>query len=110
MQIILQFARSAALRRTIGWICLLVALVGAVMPVIPGWPALIGAIVLLGRRDPLLRWLHLWLRRGLRALRRTRITFLRNLGVQLSFHYVRSRRALLPAIIAAERALHGKPI
>lgn len=92
-------------RRVLGVGFLVIWLIGAIFPVIPGWPALLVAIVLLGRRDRGLRYMHLLGRRGLRQLRRTRIGHLRHLGQWLSREYVNLRRAITPRIIAAERAL-----
>jgi hypothetical protein len=92
-------------RRIIGLICLGLALLGFILPIIPGWPFIIPAVVLLGRRDPMLRRLHLLVRHSLRALRRHRSPRIRQLGGRLSVEYVRGRRMIAPQIVAAERSL-----
>lgn len=93
------------LRRSLGFFLLLVWALGAILPIIPGWPALILAIVLLGRRDRALRLMHLYWRRTLRWLRRHPVPQVRPVGHWLSGHYLTLRRAVTPGIIAAERAL-----
>jgi len=42
-------------RRIIGAICVVIGIIGLLMPVMPGWPFLIPGIALLGPRDPILR-------------------------------------------------------
>lgn len=95
-----------SLRRILGVCCLILGVLGCVLPIIPGWPFLIPAIVLLGRRDPWLRRCHLLLRRTLRRMRRAEHPLLGGLGRRLSSEYVRSKRSLAPRIIAIERALN----
>jgi uncharacterized membrane protein YbaN (DUF454 family) len=89
-------------RRILGIICIIIWIIGAILPIIPGWPALILAIVLLGRRDPMLRWMHLVARRSLRWLRLHPNRPIRRTGRWLSTQYVSARRAISPAIAAAE--------
>lgn len=96
-------ALPTPLRRVIGLSLLVIWVLGIVMPVIPGWPALVLAIILLGRRDRMLRQLHLLGRRGLRWLRRHPIHPIRPFGLWLSNHYVNLRRAVMPHMIAFER-------
>lgn len=99
--------RSAVfLRRPIGVICLIIGVLGWILPILPGWPFIIPAVALLGRRDPMIRYPHLWLRRALRRMRRARQNWVRNLGVRGSTEYVRIRRIVTPMIIQAERALN----
>ncbi|NTU82726.1 MAG: hypothetical protein HGA45_25710 [Chloroflexales bacterium] len=95
----------ALVRRAVGLLCLMIGVLGAVLPVIPGWPALIVAIVLLGRRDRTLRLLHLYGRRVLRWLRRHPAPQVRPVGRWLSERYLALRHAITPGIIAVERAL-----
>ena len=45
-------------RRIIGAICVVIGIIGLLMPILPGWPFLIPGIALLGPRDPILRTLH----------------------------------------------------
>ena len=105
----LQWVRMLGpLRRILGWLCLAVAALGAIMPIIPGWPALIFAIVLLGRRDPLLRRINLIARGTLRLLRNSPVPWLRTIGGKISAFYVRMRTAVMPHITSAERHL-GDP-
>jgi hypothetical protein len=90
-------------RRVVGFTCLGIWALGAILPIIPGWPALIVAIVLLGRRDRTLRFLHLIGRKSLRWLRQHRTPRIRTTGRWLSEQYLSARRALTPALIRAER-------
>jgi hypothetical protein len=89
----------------LGLACLIIAILGFILPILPGWPFIVPAVVLLGRRDPTLRRLHLLVRHSLRALRRSRIQAIQQLGLRLSAEYLRGRRAIGPAIVAAERRL-----
>ncbi|GAB4428733.1 MAG: hypothetical protein OHK0015_11970 [Chloroflexi bacterium OHK40] len=91
------------LRRALGFFFLGVGLLGAALPIIPGWPGFILAILLLGRRDRTLRQLHVLARRSLRALRRAPHPHVRPVGLWLSDQYLTMRRAITPHIIAAER-------
>lgn len=90
-------------RRALGFTCLGVWALGVILPVIPGWPALIVAVALLGRRDRTLRTMHLAGRHSLRWLRRHDAPRIRSAGRWLSAQYVIARRAIAPAIIRAER-------
>ncbi|MEI7771228.1 MAG: hypothetical protein WCI67_14640 [Chloroflexales bacterium] len=90
-------------RRALGFLALGIGIAGVLLPIIPGWPGFVLAIVLLGRRDPALRWLHLYGRRTLRTLRRSRVSQMRRLGHWLSAHYVGLRRSITPHIIWAEK-------
>lgn len=103
VEIVVRYIRP--LRRPLGWACLVIALLGFVFPVIPGWPFIVPAILLLGRRDRTLRLAHLFLRRTLRAMRTSRIPWLRLLGLRLSAEYLRSRHALRSTLSAAQRSL-----
>lgn len=98
---------SKVLRWIFGALFLFVGILGIILPILPGWPFLIPGILLLGRKDRLVRHSHLILRRILRRLRRHRRPVVRTIGSRLSIEYVRSRRMLFPAIIAAERALQN---
>ncbi len=91
------------IRRTLGFIALGIGIAGVLLPIIPGWPGFVVAIILLGRRDPALRYLHLLGRRSLRRMRRSRIRQMRRLGHWLSAHYVGMRRSITPRIIQAEK-------
>jgi hypothetical protein len=97
-------APLALLRRLVGLIFLAIGILGLLLPILPGWPFIIPAIVLLGRRDRTLRLTHLLVRRTLRALRRSRNPVLQRVGRRLSLEYVRTRRIVVPAINATERA------
>lgn len=91
------------LRKLLGLICLFIAFLGFVLPIIPGWPFIVPAVVLLGRRDPLLRWLNLQVRHLLRFMRRSEQPLVRAVGTRLSAEYARGRRALMPKIIELEQ-------
>jgi hypothetical protein len=90
-------------RRVLGFTCLIIWALGVILPIIPGWPALIVAVVLLGRRDRTLRYMHLIGRRALRWLRRHPTPRIRSTGFWLSGQYLIARRTLTPAIIRAEQ-------
>ncbi|HEU4329160.1 MAG TPA: hypothetical protein VFS21_38835 [Roseiflexaceae bacterium] len=95
----------SATRRILGLCCLVIGILGCILPILPGWPFLIPAILLLGRRDPWLRHSHLVLRRSLRLLRRADHPLMRWIGDRLSVEYLRGKRALMPRIVAMERTL-----
>jgi hypothetical protein len=99
-------SRFRPIRRALGFLFLGIGIAGAILPIIPGWPGFFVAIVLLGRRDPVLRKLHLLGRRTLRTLRRSRWQQLRRFGHWLSAQYVSMRRSITPRIIQAERMFH----
>ncbi|WP_129630506.1 hypothetical protein [Candidatus Oscillochloris fontis] len=90
-------------RRTLGFLFLGVGIVGSLLPILPGWPGLFVAILLLGRRDPTLRRLHLFGRRRLRSLRTSRVPHMRRVGRWLSDQYVGMRRLITPKLIWAEK-------
>lgn len=92
------------LRRPLGWLLFCIGLAGLALPILPGWPFLIPSIILLGRRDPFLRRLHLLVRMALRWLRRQQRGWLRDLGNWLHTEYVRTRDIVTPLLIATERA------
>ena len=103
MRILLQ--RAAYVRRPLGITCLIIGVLGWILPILPGWPFIVPAVALLGRRDPLVRHPHLWLRRVLRRMRRAEQQWLRSLGFRASAEYVRLRRMITPLIMQAERSL-----
>lgn len=96
-------------RWLVGMIFFGLAIIGFIFPIIPGWPFIVPAILLLGQRDSTLRHSHLLLRRGLRRLRRSPNPRMRGIGQRLSSEYVRSKRMLVPTISAAERMLKLSP-
>jgi hypothetical protein len=91
------------LRRIAGYTCLGIGVLGAILPIIPGWPGFFLAVALLGRRDRTLRLTHLFGRRLLRMLRRARHPFVRRTGHWVSAEYLNLRRQLLPHLDKAER-------
>jgi hypothetical protein len=101
--IIIQLLNS--LRWMTGMCFLLLGVLGVILPLVPGLPFFVPAVVLLGRRDRALRFVHLLGRRILRRLRRSRVPLLRYVGMRISIEYVRVRRLVFPAILAAERAV-----
>lgn len=90
-------------RRILGLLFLLFALLGFVLPIIPGWPFIVPAVLLLGRRDRSLRLLNVLVRHSLRKLRRSQTPWVQQIGVRLSTEYTRGRRALIPTIVRAEQ-------
>jgi len=94
--------RVGLVRRALGYFCLVIWFLGVVLPIIPGWPALILAILLLGRRDRTLRLGNLITRRTLRWLRLHPIPHIRDTGRWLSTKYLTLRRTITPRLIAAE--------
>lgn len=92
-------------RRITGVLLLLIGILGLLLPVLPGWSLIIPGVALLGRRDRLVRLSHLAVRYTLRWMRRSRQRHLRVLGWRLTTEYGRTRRVVLPAIVATERAV-----
>jgi hypothetical protein len=98
-----QFRPARLIRRGLGFFFLAIGILGALLPIIPGWPGLFVAVLLLGRRDPTLRRMHLAGRRVLRGLRTARAPHTRRVGRWLSGQYVGMRRGITPRLIQAER-------
>ncbi|MBO9342240.1 MAG: hypothetical protein J7454_09510 [Roseiflexus sp.] len=99
-------ARPLAIARKVTGILLLIAgILGLLLPVLPGWSLIIPGVALLGRRHRLVRLSHLAMRYALRWMRRSRQPHLRSLGWRLTMEYGRTRRLVLPAIVATERAV-----
>lgn len=96
-----RFGRLA--RRVAGYTALGLGVLGAILPIIPGWPGFFLAVALLGRRDRSLRLTHLAGRRALRGLRRAPLPMLRQFGRRISSEYVNLRRQLTPHLDRAER-------
>jgi uncharacterized membrane protein YbaN (DUF454 family) len=94
----------AIVRRIVGLILLAIGILGILLPILPGWPFIIPAVVLLGRRDRVVRHTHLVVRYALRMLRRAEHPLIRKLGMRLSLEYVKTRRIVVLAIDATERA------
>lgn len=108
MRAMIRFLRlNPTVRRVLGLLFLVLGLIGSLFPIIPGWPGFFIAIILLGRRDRLLRRLHLLARFTLRWLRKAPIPHVRGIGQWLSKQYVELRRAVVPRLIAFERHLDG---
>ncbi|MDW8233511.1 MAG: hypothetical protein RMJ54_12075 [Roseiflexaceae bacterium] len=92
-------------RRIVGLLLLLIGLLGLLLPILPGWSLIIPGVALLGRRNRLVRLSHLAVRYALRRMRRSRQRHVRALGWRLTTEYGRTRRAVLPVIVATERAV-----
>lgn len=92
------------IRRIIGLFLLLIGILGLLLPIMPGWPFIIPGVVLLGRRDRIVRLSHLIVRHALRRMRHSRAQRIRAIGWRLSAEYARTRRVIVPAIDATERA------
>jgi uncharacterized membrane protein YbaN (DUF454 family) len=93
----------AIVRRIVGLLFLLIGILGLLLPILPGWPFIIPAVVLLGRKDRVLRFSHLVVRWSLRHWRRSQWSWLRRLARFLTQKYVETRRVVVPAIDATER-------
>ncbi|ACL25605.1 hypothetical protein [Chloroflexus aggregans] len=108
MLAVIRFLRSnPSVRRILGLTFLIIGIIGSLFPIIPGWPGFLMAIIFLGRRDRLLRRLHLIARLVLRWLRKAPVPHVRGAGQWLSNQYVELRRAVVPHLIAFERHLDG---
>ncbi len=94
---------NPTVRRVLGIVFLVIGVLGSLFPIVPGWPGYLLAIILLGRRDRMLRRLHLLARLALRWLRKAPVPHLRGIGHWLSNQYVDLRRAVVPRLIALER-------
>lgn len=94
----------STIRRVVGLFLLIVGILGLLLPIMPGWPLIIPGVVLLGRRDRTVRRSHLIVRHALRRMRHSRTERIRSLGWRLSLEYIRTRRMIVPAIDATERA------
>ena len=57
-----------AIRPALGWICIVIGLLGVVLPIFPGMPFLVPGIALVGRRNRLIRWSSVTCKRTLRRL------------------------------------------
>jgi len=79
-------------RRIAGWALIGLALLGMVLPVLPGLIFLALAIVLLGPHDPLLRRAGIAIRLLLRRLSHARHRWLRALGCEARWRYASARK------------------
>lgn len=93
------------IRRIIGVICLIIGVIGLLMPVMPGWPFIIPGIALLGSRDPLLRYVHLAIIRLLKFIKSRQTPWIRRNGERLFVAYKHTRNVVAPMIINTERTL-----
>src|SRR5689334_9372143 len=53
-------------RQTLGWLFILMGLIGLMLPVVPQIPFLVIGIALVGRRHPLIRWCSVYFKLFLR--------------------------------------------
>jgi hypothetical protein len=91
------------LRNVAGYSLIIIGMIGAAIPIIPGWPGIIIGIAILGRRNPVLRRTHLAFRNSIRQMRRARPPVIRDAGWRFAAKYREVRRMLHPHIVRAER-------
>lgn len=92
-------------RRIIGAICVVIGIIGLLMPVLPGWPFLIPGIALLGPRDPILRTLHFWIIRLLKFTKSRKTPWIAQTGDKLYVLYKQTRNTVTPLILKMEATL-----
>lgn len=93
------------IRRIIGAFCLVLGIIGLLMPVLPGWPFLIPGIALLGSRDPWLRFIHLGIIRLLKFVKNRKTPWIHRSGERLFDAYKQTRTVVEPLIIRSERTI-----
>lgn len=84
-------------------VCLGLAMLGAVLPLVPGWPFGLLALGLLGARDPWLRRTVLCGRHLLRQLRRVRQPHIRRAAFAASLTLGRIWRLLVATVARGQR-------
>ena len=82
------------MRRTLGWGMVALALLGILLPVLPGVIFLALGIIILGPHDPTLRRAAVWIRLTLRRWSQVKQRHLRALGSLARARYRDSRLAL----------------
>ncbi|MFN8568132.1 MAG: hypothetical protein U0Z44_11585 [Kouleothrix sp.] len=85
------------LRPTLGWCCIIIGVLGVLLPVIPGMPLLFPGIALVGRRTRVIRWWAVLITRQLRRWAALRLPLIGQAGrwALLAQHQVsRQRRRL----------------
>ncbi len=68
------------IRRGVGWLSIIIGVLGSIFPVIPGLPFLLIGVHLVGHRDRKLRWLRTHIKLMLRHVSRSRIPAVRYTG------------------------------
>ncbi len=85
------------LRQVLGWLCILLGLLGLALPVLQGIPLLVIGIALVGRRNKLIRWTSVHLKLALRrwaAVQTPVIGPAGRLALRVQQHISRQRRRL----------------
>jgi hypothetical protein len=90
-------ARPRLLRRSLAMLCLLIGVLGCILPIIPGLPFFVVAARLLGPRDRLVRRANALGHRGLRRMRASRLAPLRRAAAELAPHWRLLSRLMLGA-------------
>lgn len=88
----LRAPRKSVARRIVGWSLIVLAVLGLVLPVIPGLPFLAIGIVALGPHDPTLRRMGVTIRLLLRRWSTMRNSHLRRLGCLARGQYAAARQ------------------
>ena len=100
-------------RPILGWICIVLGLLGVVLPIFPGMPFLVPGIALVGRRNRLIRWISVACKRTLRRLASLQTPLLKPLArwaLRTQHEFSRRRRRLAWRRMELQRARQLAPL